>query len=79
MSALVIGSSPHIGAIFETLTHSGFDAVYYQRAAGRVDDACLRVDGKPDLLILMKEAVDEMDMEKIFRKAMRLDIPVVLW
>lgn len=79
MSALIVGKGSHIGAIHEALMGVGFDAVYYQQAVEEIDDACLRGYGQLDMLILMKEAVEELDMKKIFRKAVRLDIPVVLW
>ncbi|HBR17848.1 MAG TPA: hypothetical protein DD725_09615 [Deltaproteobacteria bacterium] len=79
MSALIVGKEAHIGAVCEILMGSGFNAVYYQQGGEEIDNACLRGYGQLDMLILMKETIEESDIRGIFKQAVRLDIPVVLW
>jgi len=81
MSALIIGKGSCIGAIRDILLGSGFDAVYYQGSnpIDAIDELNIKGYGKLDMLILIKEAVDESNIQRIFRGAISLDIPVILW
>lgn len=78
MSALVVGKGSHIGAMSEVLLRGGFGSVYFQNSVS-FRESDLAGYGGLDLLILVKEVVKEGDIGNIFKEAVRLDIPVVLW
>lgn len=78
MSALILGKGSCIGAIMDILLGSGFDAVHFQNGSS-VGELDLNEYGELDMLILMKEAVKEGDIKKIWKEAAGLDVPVVLW
>jgi hypothetical protein len=80
MSALVIGKCSHLGAIRDVLTESGFNVVYYQNSSiDEMDEMNIKGYGNLDMVILMKDAVEESNIQRIFNQAVRLDIPVFLW
>lgn len=78
MSALVVGKGSHIGTMSEVLLRGGFGSVYFQNSDS-FSESDLAGYGGLDLLILVKEVVKEGDIGNIFKEAVRLDIPVVLW
>jgi len=81
MSALVIGRCAHLGAIRDALTEIGFNAVYYQNSSSidEIDELNIKGYGNLDMVILMKDVVEESNIQRIFNQAVRLEIPVVLW
>lgn len=76
MSALVVGKGRRIGVIGDILLKSGFDTVHYQDSAYEID---LSGYGQLDMLVLMKEAVEERDIGWVGKLAIRLDVPLVIW
>lgn len=78
MSALIVGKGSHIGAVGDMLLGSGFDAVHFKNGSS-ISELNLKDYGQLDVLVLMKEAAEELNMKKIVREAVRLDISVFLW
>jgi len=80
MSALIVGKKKglRLGVVGDVLLESGFDHIRY-KAGESVDELDLTGYGQLDMLILLKDEVNEPDIHRICRRAVRLEIPVVLW